>query len=239
MGVGSRSATRSNGPAAIRGNAARDQRGEAGHGDAPRYDDRRPAPRDLAVALEECISTDAPGAPAIVFSTVVPAAQPALHLAATTGMRRGEVVGLRWGDWHRCDHRISIARSRQSIQGGTIEVPTKTTASRRSICLDPTTEQILARWRRRLERDGHPPPASVTRRSSTPRATRSTPSHSRNSSTARSPAAVSPGSDSMTCDTPTPHSSSPPACRSRSCPNDSATPTPASRWPPTNTSCPA
>ena len=81
---------------------------------------------------------------------------PALHLTATTGMRRGEVAGLRWGDWRRSEHRLSIARSRQSIQGGTIEVPTKTAASRRSIELDPTTEQILARWRRRLERDGHP-----------------------------------------------------------------------------------
>lgn len=81
---------------------------------------------------------------------------PALHLTATTGMRRGEVVGLRWGDWIRSEHRLSIARSRQSIQGGTVEVPTKTAASRRSIELDSTTEQILARWRRRLERDGHP-----------------------------------------------------------------------------------
>lgn len=35
-------------------------------------------------------------------------------------------------------------------------MPTKTAASRRSIELDPTTEQILGRWRRRLERDGHP-----------------------------------------------------------------------------------
>lgn len=26
---------------------------------------------------------------------------PALHLAAFTGMRRGELAGLRWGDWHR------------------------------------------------------------------------------------------------------------------------------------------
>lgn len=81
---------------------------------------------------------------------------PALHLTATTGMRRGEVVGLRWGDWSRAGHRLSIARSRQSIRGGTVEVPTKTAASRRSIELDPTTEQVLSRWRRRLERDGHP-----------------------------------------------------------------------------------
>ena len=81
---------------------------------------------------------------------------PALHLTATTGMRRGEVVGLRWGDWTRSGHRVSVARSRQSIQGGTVEVPTKTAASRRAIDLDPNTEQILARWQRHLEHDGHP-----------------------------------------------------------------------------------
>jgi len=37
----------------------------------------------------------------------------ALHLAATTGMRRGEIAGLRWADWNRSTHRLSIARSRQ------------------------------------------------------------------------------------------------------------------------------
>ncbi|HUF99610.1 MAG TPA: site-specific integrase [Ilumatobacter sp.] len=80
---------------------------------------------------------------------------PAIHLAATTGMRRGEIAGLRWGDWQTNTHRLSIARSRQSIQGGTVEVPTKTAASRRSIDLDANTEQVLTRWRRRQQRDGH------------------------------------------------------------------------------------
>ena len=71
-------------------------------------------------------------------------------------MRRGEIAGLRWGDWHLDTHRLSIARSRQSIQGGTVEVPTKTAASRRSIDLDANTEQVLDRWRRRQQRDGQP-----------------------------------------------------------------------------------
>ena len=39
---------------------------------------------------------------------------PALHLAATTGMRRGELAGLRWGDWNQTTHSISVARARQS-----------------------------------------------------------------------------------------------------------------------------
>lgn len=81
---------------------------------------------------------------------------PALHVAATTGMRRGELAGLRWGDWQHDTNRISIARSRQVVGGQSVEVPVKTRTSRRCIDLDPTTETILGRWRQRQRRDGHP-----------------------------------------------------------------------------------
>jgi integrase len=80
----------------------------------------------------------------------------ALHLAATTGMRRGEIAGLRWADWNRSTHRLSIARSRQSIGGRSVEIPTKTSSSRRCIDLDPTTEDVLARWRHRQGTAGLP-----------------------------------------------------------------------------------
>ena len=76
--------------------------------------------------------------------------------------------------------------------------------------------------------DSRPTPA--TRCSPTPSATRSTPNRSPSSSTAKSPGSDYPGSASTTFATPTPHCSSPPEHRSRSSPNDSATPTPASRW---------
>ena len=82
--------------------------------------------------------------------------QAALHLAATTGMRRGEIAGLRWADWNRSTHRLSIARSRQSISGRSIEIPTKTSSSRRCIDLDTTTETVLANWRRRQRTDALP-----------------------------------------------------------------------------------
>ena len=164
---------------------------------------------------------------------------PALHLAATTGMRRGELAGLRWGDWQRNTHRISIARSRQVVGGQSVEVPVKTRTSRRCIDLDPTTETNLERWHRQQRRDGHPVGlgdpifTNAVRVAGTPRvdqpALRSAPR--------RVP--TFPASGSTTSDTPTPACSSPPAHRSRSSQNDSATPTPASPWPPTNTSCPA
>ena len=80
---------------------------------------------------------------------------PALHLAATTGMRRGEVAGLRWGDWHTATHRLSIARSRQVVGGRSTEVPVKTRSSRRCIDLDAGTEAVLTAWRRRQAADDH------------------------------------------------------------------------------------
>jgi len=80
---------------------------------------------------------------------------PALHLAATTGMRRGELAGLRWSDWKRTTHSISVARARQSVGGQTVEVACKTKNSRRCIDLDPHTETILGHWKRRQQRDGH------------------------------------------------------------------------------------
>jgi len=81
---------------------------------------------------------------------------PALHLAAFTGMRRGELAGLRWADWHRDTHRLSIARSRQVVAGHSVEVAVKTRSSRRCIDLDADTEGVLQAWRRRQQRDDHP-----------------------------------------------------------------------------------
>ena len=72
---------------------------------------------------------------------------PAIHLAATTGMRRGEVAGLRWGDWQPRTRRLSIARARQVVGGRSMEVPCKTRSSRRCVDLDKRTDAVLAAWR--------------------------------------------------------------------------------------------
>jgi len=40
---------------------------------------------------------------------------PALHLTAYTGMRRGEVVGLKWSDLDRGSRRLSISRTLQHV----------------------------------------------------------------------------------------------------------------------------
>lgn len=81
---------------------------------------------------------------------------PALHLAAHTGMRRGELAGLRWGDLDTRRQTLSISRTLQVIAGQPVEFDVKTRTSRRSIDLDPTTVAVLQRWRRRNTTDAPP-----------------------------------------------------------------------------------
>jgi integrase len=56
-------------------------------------------------------------------------------LAATTGMRRGELLALKWPDVDLAAARVSVAES-------------KTAAGRRSVALDPATVTALKAWRR-------------------------------------------------------------------------------------------
>ncbi|MBI5088575.1 MAG: site-specific integrase [Actinobacteria bacterium] len=81
---------------------------------------------------------------------------PALHLAAHTGMRRGEIVGLKWCDLDTAARRLSIRRTVQCVGGQPVEFGVKTRTSRRTVELDPATIDLLRRWRRRLQRDGLP-----------------------------------------------------------------------------------
>jgi integrase len=81
---------------------------------------------------------------------------PALHLAAHTGMRRGEVVGLKWADLDTQGKRVSICRTIQSLAGRPVEFGAKTRTSRRCVDLDDTTAAVLNRWRRRLTREQLP-----------------------------------------------------------------------------------
>ncbi len=81
---------------------------------------------------------------------------PALKLAAHTGMRRGEIVGLKWSDLSVAHARLSVSRTVQNVGGRPVEFGVKTRTSRRSVELDSATLDELLRWRRRLERDGLP-----------------------------------------------------------------------------------
>jgi integrase len=81
---------------------------------------------------------------------------PALHLAAHTGMRRGEIVGLKWRDLDPARSRLSITRTLQNVGGRPVEFPVKTRTSQRSVDLDETTIGELRRWRIRLQREQLP-----------------------------------------------------------------------------------
>jgi integrase len=70
-------------------------------------------------------------------------------LMATTGMRRGEALGLRWSD---LDLEVGRARVVQTITVVAHEIRTsspKTKKSRRAVALDPGTVSVLREWRRR------------------------------------------------------------------------------------------
>jgi integrase len=69
------------------------------------------------------------------------------RLAAATGMRRGEVLGLRWDGVHFDTGRIEVTQALTSI-GYRLEFSRlKTRTSRRNITVDAHTMTLLARWR--------------------------------------------------------------------------------------------
>lgn len=78
---------------------------------------------------------------------------PALWLAAMTGMRRGEVVGLHWDDVDFSATRLSVQRS-VTCTGYAVHVTrAKTRTSRRPIDLDARTLEVLADWRAAQRRE--------------------------------------------------------------------------------------
>jgi integrase len=77
----------------------------------------------------------------------------ALWLSANTGMRRGEVLGLRWGDIDLEAERLSVNRSLISVAYELHDSRGKTRTARRSIDLDPRTVELLRSSRRHGSND--------------------------------------------------------------------------------------
>ena len=71
---------------------------------------------------------------------------PAIWLAAMTGMRRGEVLGLRWSDIDLDGSTLSIRRSVSCTGYQVHTTPTKTRTSRRAVDLDQRTVAVLRDW---------------------------------------------------------------------------------------------
>lgn len=73
---------------------------------------------------------------------------PLWFLAATTGMRRSELLGLRWGDLDLEAGRLSIQQRVVLVDAKPVVLfGTKRESSRRLLKLDRATVQVLASWR--------------------------------------------------------------------------------------------
>jgi integrase len=68
-------------------------------------------------------------------------------LAATTGMRRGELLGLRWSDVDLDASIVSINQIRTVARYEVLTLTPKTEKGKRTIALDPTTIQALRTYR--------------------------------------------------------------------------------------------
>jgi integrase len=77
-------------------------------------------------------------------------------LALTTGMRLGELLGLKWSDIDLEGARLQVRRSLQRLpRGGFIEVEPKSARSRRSIDLTASTVASLEQHRARQTQEQH------------------------------------------------------------------------------------
>jgi integrase len=68
---------------------------------------------------------------------------PAMRLSAMTGMRRGEVLGVKWSAIDFAKRRLTINTAIQLLDTRIIEVSPKTRTSRRSVDLDRETCDVL------------------------------------------------------------------------------------------------
>ena len=73
---------------------------------------------------------------------------PLWRLAAMSGMRRGEVLGLRWDDLDAKASTVTVKRQWKRGEKGFILAPPKTDRGRRTIDIDAETVMVLKQWRR-------------------------------------------------------------------------------------------
>ncbi len=71
-------------------------------------------------------------------------------LLATTGMRRGEALGLRWSDVDLDAGRLRVVQTIISVRGQVTVGEPKTARGRRPVALDPSTVAVLRGHRKRM-----------------------------------------------------------------------------------------
>lgn len=72
---------------------------------------------------------------------------PAFHLAAATGLRRGEVLGLRWSDIDFEGRQLQVVQTVIEVAHAIAISAPKTERSRRAVALDARTLGVLAAYR--------------------------------------------------------------------------------------------
>ena len=79
-----------------------------------------------------------------VLRSSYPEYYPLFYLALFTGLRRGELLALRWSDVNLPMAEISVSRSVVPLKGGKYLIKeSKTPKSRRTVALSPSTCQVL------------------------------------------------------------------------------------------------
>lgn len=73
------------------------------------------------------------------------------RLSLLVGLRRGEVLGLRWSDVDLVLNNISVVQTRIAVNGKIIISTPKTRAGRRTISIDTGTADALARFKNKQE----------------------------------------------------------------------------------------
>lgn len=69
------------------------------------------------------------------------------HLAAIHGLRRGELLGLRWPNVDLDNSTLRVEKTRTSAGKKVVEGPTKSDHSKATINLDPATVALLRMWK--------------------------------------------------------------------------------------------
>ena len=104
------------------------------------------APRLRSIPKHEAQAWTAPELQAFLHAAAGHRLFPALWVAANTGVRRSELLGLKWSDIDLDKATLSINRGLVAIGYELTESRGKTANSRRSIDLDPTTVEVLQGW---------------------------------------------------------------------------------------------
>lgn len=117
----------------------------------PAQDVRSPVPRRLEMATLQAAEITA-----LVATTAGTALGAAVLLLFTTGLRRGELLALRWSDLDRERGRLVVSRTLEETRAGLTFKPPKTARSTRVVPLPPSalaalSTQALQQRRQRLQ----------------------------------------------------------------------------------------